>query len=195
MQGIYTIHIFDRFMILIKDTFIPLSEKTLNQFPRFYSRLVFTLVMISQVFITISCPVEAMQIPDLDTKGDVYKTEGLGTTDDGAKRARPEGEGATESMAQPATEAPEPKGPSSCGDTSQPKAKVAPRAIRKAPAKAARSSSQQSAAPAGMPFGNLTTPRKGHSARVGEAKSPGPKPEAMRGNIFCTGFKTGEGVF
>ena len=76
IQGIYTIHIFDRFMILIKNTFIPLSEKTLNQFPRFYSRLVFTLVMISQVFITISCPVEAMQIPDLDTKGDVYKTEG-----------------------------------------------------------------------------------------------------------------------
>ena len=63
-------------MVLIKNTFIPLSEKTLNRFPRFYSRLVFTLVMISQVFITISCPVEAMQIPDLDTKGDVYKTEG-----------------------------------------------------------------------------------------------------------------------
>ena len=63
-------------MILIKNTFISLSEKTLNRFPRFYSRLVFTLVMISQVFITISCPVEAMQIPDLDTKGDVYKTEG-----------------------------------------------------------------------------------------------------------------------
>ena len=32
--------------------------------------------MIAQVFITMSCPVEAMQIPDLDTKGDVYKTEG-----------------------------------------------------------------------------------------------------------------------
>ena len=63
-------------MILIKNTFIPLSEKTLNRFPRFYSRFIFTLVMITQVFITISFPVEAMQIPDLDTKGDVYKTEG-----------------------------------------------------------------------------------------------------------------------
>ena len=63
-------------MILIKNTLIRLSEKTLNLFPRFYSRIVFTLVMISQVFITMSCLVEAMQIPDLDTKGDVYKTEG-----------------------------------------------------------------------------------------------------------------------
>ena len=33
-------------------------------------------IIITQVFFTMSCLVGAMQIPDLDTKGDVYKTEG-----------------------------------------------------------------------------------------------------------------------